>query len=256
LTAALNQFSLNDKVALVTGATSGIGAQQARAFSNAGAFVILVGRREDRLQELAEEIRDKDGIAEFLAADLSDESQWDKVIEKSLAFYGKVDILCNTAGVNLRQHADDVTSDSWDLTLNLNLKVPFILAQKLIPNMRERGWGKIINVASLQSERAFANGIAYGASKGGVMQLTRAMAEAWSSDGITCNAIAPGFFPTELTAPVFDNPEMSSKFADQTAIGRNGKLEDLDGVCVFLASHASDYITGQTIYIDGGFTAK
>ncbi|MCL4115015.1 UNVERIFIED_CONTAM: hypothetical protein GTU68_036129, partial [Idotea baltica] len=245
-----------NKVALITGATSGIGAQQARALSNSGAAVVLVGRREDRLKELAEEIKSTGGEAEYLAADLSDEASCDLVVKSSLNFFGRIDILCNTAGVNLRQHADDVTSESWDLTLNLNLKVPFMLAQKLIPQMRERSWGKIINVASLQSERAFANGIAYGASKGGVMQITRAMAEAWSKDGINCNAIAPGFFPTELTAPVFDNDEMSSNFANQTAIGRNGKLSDLDGVCVFLASHASDYITGQTIYIDGGFTAK
>ncbi len=248
--------SLADKVALITGATSGIGAQQARALSNAGASVVLVGRREDRLKELAEEIRSSGGQADYLAADLSDEGQWDIVVKASLSFFGRVDILCNTAGVNLRQHADDVTSESWDLTLTLNLKVPFMLAQKLIPNMRERGWGKIINVASLQSERAFPNGIAYGASKGGITQLTRAMAEAWSKDGVSCNAIAPGFFPTELTAPVFDNQEMSDKFANQTAIGRNGELSDLDGICVFLSSHASDYITGQTIYIDGGFTAK
>ena len=122
--------------------------------------------------------------------------------------------------------------------------------------MRKRGWGKIINVASLQSERAFANGIAYGASKGGVSQLTRAMAEAWSADGIGCNAIAPGFFPTELTQAVFDEPELSAQLAKQTAVGRNGELSDLDGVSVFLASHASDYITGQVIYSDGGFTAK
>ena len=251
-----NPLSLTGKVALITGATSGIGAQQARALSSAGASVVLVGRREDRLKELAGEIRSSGGEADYLGADLSDENHWQLVVDASLSFFGRIDILCNTAGVNLRQHADDVTLESWDLTLGLNLKAPFFLAQKLIPNMRERGWGKIINVASLQSERAFANGIAYGASKGGITQLTRAMAEAWSKDGISCNAIAPGFFPTELTAPVFDNDEMSAKFANQTAIGRNGELSDLDGICVFLSSHASDYITGQTIYIDGGFTAK
>ncbi|GAA0396386.1 glucose 1-dehydrogenase [Cocleimonas flava] len=250
------KLDLSGKVALITGATSGIGAQQARALTAAGASVVLIGRREDRLKELAKEIRDSGAKAEYLAADLSDEGQWDIIVGASLNFFGRVDILCNTAGVNLRQHADDVTSESWDQTLTLNLKVPFMLAQKLVPNMRERGWGKIINVASLQSERAFANGIAYGASKGGISQLTRAMAEAWSKDGIGCNAIAPGFFPTELTAPVFEQSELADKLAQQTAIGRNGNLEDLDGPCVFLASHASDYVTGQTLYIDGGFTAK
>ena len=249
-------FDLTGKVALITGATSGIGAQQARALSTAGASVVLVGRRDDRLKTLSQEIKDNGYNADYIAADLSEEKQWDKVVKTSLGFHQRIDILCNTAGVNLRQQADYVTSESWDLTLNLNLKVPFMLAQKLVPNMRQRGWGRIINVASLQSERAFANGIAYGASKGGITQLTRAMAEAWSKDGINCNAIAPGFFPTELTQPVFDNSELSDKFAQQTAIGRNGELRDLDGICVFLASHASDYITGQMIYIDGGFTAK
>ncbi|MGB0845601.1 MAG: SDR family NAD(P)-dependent oxidoreductase [Thiolinea sp.] len=251
-----NLFDLTGKVALITGATSGIGSRQAVALSAAGAKVILLGRREERLQALCAELNQGEHRAEYIAADLGDENSWADVVERSLAFYNRVDILCNTAGVNLRQHADDVTPDSWDQTLNLNLKAPFFLAQMLVPDMRERGWGKVINVASLQSERAFANGIAYGASKGGVTQLTRAMAEAWSAHGICCNAIAPGFFPTELTQPVFDQPELSAKLAAQTAIGRNGKLSDLDGTCVYLASPASDYITGQTIYIDGGFTAK
>lgn len=122
--------------------------------------------------------------------------------------------------------------------------------------MRTKGFGNIINIASLQSYRAFTNGLAYGASKGGIVQLTRAMAEAWSSDGITTNAIAPGFFPTELTAPVFGDADVSEHHARMTAIGRNGRLEDLDGVTVFLASRASAYITGQVIPVDGGYTAK
>lgn len=249
-------FKLDGKVALITGATSGIGSRQAIALSNAGAKVILLGRREKRLKSLCEELQADGKEADYIVADLGDESTWDRVVAESLCLHGQVDILCNTAGVNLRQSAEAVTLESWDKTLKLNLKAPFFLGQKLVPNMRERGWGRIINVASLQSERAFANGIAYGASKGGVAQLTRAMAEAWSSQGINCNAIAPGFFPTELTQPVFDEPELADKLAQQTAIGRNGELSDLDGTCIFLASPASNYITGQVIYIDGGFTAK
>ncbi|MFT6044331.1 MAG: NAD(P)-dependent dehydrogenase (short-subunit alcohol dehydrogenase family) [Arenicella sp.] len=249
-------FKLNQKVALITGGTSGIGMQQAHALSNAGAAVVLLGRREDRLKEVCDKLSQQGRAADYVQADLSDHEQLDAIVDQCLSWHNRIDILCNTAGVNLRQHADEVSPESWDQTLDLNLKTPFFLAQKIVPNMRERGWGKIINVASLQSERAFQNGIAYGASKGGVVQLTRAMAEAWSADGVACNAIAPGFFPTELTQTVFDQEQLSQKLAEQTAIGRNGKLSDLDGVCVFLASHASDYITGQVIYIDGGFTAK
>ncbi len=122
--------------------------------------------------------------------------------------------------------------------------------------MRDKGWGRIINIASLQSARAFENGLAYGASKGGVAQLTRAMAEALSRHGINANVLAPGFFPTELTGAVFSDPVRSEALAKQTAIGRNGELADLAGPAVFLASPASEYVTGQVLYVDGGFTAK
>ena len=122
--------------------------------------------------------------------------------------------------------------------------------------MRAHGFGRVINIASLQSDRAFPNGLPYGASKGGVSQLTRAMAEAWSADGIACNAIAPGFFPTELTAPVFGNPETESWAAGQTAIGRNGTMEDLRGPTVFFASAGCQFVTGQVLFVDGGFTAR
>jgi gluconate 5-dehydrogenase len=122
--------------------------------------------------------------------------------------------------------------------------------------MAERGWGRIVNIASLQSARAFANSAPYGAAKGGIVQLTRAIAEEWSPRGITCNAVAPGFFPTDLTAPLFSDPQRSAELAARTMIGRNGRMEDLYGAAVFLASGASGYITGQTLFVDGGFSAK
>jgi NAD(P)-dependent dehydrogenase (short-subunit alcohol dehydrogenase family) len=142
------------------------------------------------------------------------------------------------------------------MTLDINLKAPFFIARNLMPAMKEKGYGKIINIASLQSERAFANSLPYGASKGGVMQMTRAMAEAWSQFGINCNAIAPGFFPTELTEAVFTDKQKVASLAAQTTMGRNGRLSDLNGPLLFLASEASNFVTGQTLYIDGGFSAK
>lgn len=249
-------FDLEGKVALVTGATSGIGRQQALALSQAGARVVVLGRRAEQLDETVASIRQSGGESHALQGGLALDESLADIAQRASEIYGDIDILFNTAGVNLRQHADVVTLDSWKRTLDLNLAVPFFLAQKLVPGMRKRGWGRIVNIASLQSTRAFANGIAYGASKGGISQLTRAMAEAWSVDGINCNAIAPGFFPTELTASLFEDAATMQRLAASTAIGRNGRLEDLDGVSVFLASPASDYITGQTIAVDGGFTAK
>jgi NAD(P)-dependent dehydrogenase (short-subunit alcohol dehydrogenase family) len=252
----MSQFDLSGKVALVTGASSGIGQRQALALAAAGARVVLLGRRQAQLDAAVAEIEAIGAQASALAADLDDREQLTDIATRAALPFGSIDILINAAGINLRQPTSEITLASWDQTINLNLAVPFFLARALLPAMQERGWGRIINIASLQSSRAFANGLAYGASKGGIAQLTRAMAEAWSADGINCNAIAPGFFPTGLTAPVYENPEMLNKLAAQTAIGRNGELADLDGVTVFLAAPASDYITGQIIHLDGGFTAK
>lgn len=244
-------FSLKGRVALVTGGGTGIGRAIAHALSDHGAELVLVGRR---LSVLDDALAGRSGMT--CPLDLLEESAADGVfgfcIEKGI----RPDILVNAAGVNPRQHADNISSDVWYSTIHLNLSVPFLVAQKLTPAMAERNWGRIINIASLQSERAFENGIAYGASKGGIVQLTRAMAEAWSGRGITANAIAPGFFPTDLTAPVFNDPHAANALAAKTAIGRNGDLADLRGPAVFLASDASAYVTGQTLFVDGGFTAK
>jgi NAD(P)-dependent dehydrogenase (short-subunit alcohol dehydrogenase family) len=246
-------FDVSGKVACVTGASSGLGRQAATLLAEAGAQVVGVARRSDELNAWSE---NTSGQTACVIADLADRSGLKEVAKQASAPFGPVDILINAAGINTRQHADEVTDDGWDVTLNLNLAAPFFLAQALVPGMKAKGWGRIVNFASLQSRRAFMNGISYGASKGGVEQLTRAMAQAWSADGIMANAVAPGFFRTELTGPVFADPVLAQRNADQTCIGRNGEPSDLDGPLMFFCSPASDYVTGQTLFVDGGFTAK
>ena len=249
-------FDLTDRRALVTGGNSGIGEAMARALGLAGARVLLVARREAELQLAAQRLTG-DGIdAQWRAADLADLSALRACAAAAELQLGGVDILVNAAGVNLRQAFAEVTPETWQTQIALHLTAPFFLTQTLAAGMKARGWGRILNIASLQSFRAFSNSAPYGGAKGGIVQLTRAIAQEWSQYGITCNAIGPGFFPTALTAPVFANPELAARNAAQTAIGRNGDLEDLYGVTVFLASDASAYITGQTLMIDGGFTAR
>lgn len=250
------QFDLTGSVALVTGGGSGIGQRIAIALAGAGASVVVAARRLEKLEETKAGIEAGGGKAACLQADLENIGKLDEVAAKATQPFGAPDILVNAAGINLRQSAAEVTPESWNRTLTINLTTPFFLSRALVPAMKEKGRGRIVNIASLQTVRAFPGGIAYGASKGGVGQLTRAMTEEWSRFGITCNAIAPGFFPTELTAPVYEDQGSLDALAARTAMGRNGELNDLDGLAVFLSAPASDYITGQVIFIDGGFTAK
>lgn len=246
-------FDLKGITACVTGASSGLGRQAASLLAGAGARVVGLARRGDALAAWRENTA---GETASLTVDLSDRSALCDVAREAAKPFGDIDILVNAAGINTRQKADDVTAEGWDMTLDLNLAAPFFLAQAMVPGMRTKGWGRIVNFASLQSRRAFPGGISYGASKGGVEQMTRAMAEAWSPDGINANAIAPGFFRTELTGPVFADPELAQRNADQTCIGRNGEPADLNGPLMFFCSKASDYVTGQTLFVDGGFSAK
>lgn len=249
-------YSLAGRRAVVTGGNAGIGEAMATALGRAGAAVLLVARREEALAAAASRLRSEGIVVDTLAADLSATAALPAAGAAILQHAGAVDILVNAAGINLRQPFGEVTPDAWDRQIALHLGAPFFLTQALAPGMAQRGWGRIINIASLQSTRAFANGAPYGAGKGGVVQLTRAIAQAWSNRGITCNAIGPGFFPTDLTAPVFADPQLSAMHASRTAIGRNGALADLHGATVFLASPASGYITGQTLMVDGGYTAQ
>jgi gluconate 5-dehydrogenase len=251
----LTAFSLAGRRAVVTGGNSGIGETIALALGRAGAALLLVARREPALAEAAARLRAAGIEAEVLALDLARTEALPAAGAAILAREPAPDILVNAAGVNLRQAFGEVTPETWNRQLALHLAAPFFLTQALAPGMAARGYGRILNIASLQSYRAFAHSAPYGAAKGGIVQLTRAIAQAWSGRGVTCNAIGPGFFPTALTQPVFDDPELAAMHARRTAIGRNGELADLHGAAVFFASPASAYITGQTLMIDGGYTA-
>ncbi len=246
-------FDLAGRVACVTGASSGLGRAAASLLAARGARVVGIARRTDQLKAWSEACA---GDTAFVTADLSERGEIAAAAKAAADPFGPPDILINAAGINTRQPADDVTDQGWDQTIALNLSAPFFLAQALAPAMKAKGWGRVVNFASLQSRRAFPGGIAYGASKGGVEQLTRAMAQAWSADGIMANALAPGFFPTELTGPVFEDQALADHHARQTCIGRNGELADLEGPLLFFCTDASGYVTGQVLFVDGGFTAK
>lgn len=252
----LDRFRLDGKVALVTGSGTGIGRAIAEALASAGAAVALCGRREGPLAEAKAAIEGAGGKAATVAGDVGQRSTLADIAARAAKPFGSVDIVVHAAGLNHRQAVDDITDAAWDEQIEVMLSAPFFLSRHLVPGMKAKRWGRILNIASLQSYRAFPGGTAYGAAKSGIVQLTRHMAEAWSRDGITCNAIAPGFFRTPLTAPIYADAERIEFLRRQTAIGRNGELEDLQGAALFLCSPASDYVTGQTLPVDGGFTAK
>ena len=248
-------FSLDGRVAVVTGGSSGIGEEMARALALAGARVVLVARDASRLGEAADQMKAAGGEAAWVSADLADRAEVSRAAEEAAAAFGAPDILVNCAGVNLRPPLDSLTINDWDLTMAVNLTAPFLLGQRFGPSMAARGWGRIINVTSQQAQRAFGNSGGYGASKGGLAALTRSQSEAWARSGVCCNSVCPGFVATRLNAAVASDPERMAAMAARTMVGRNGQPGDFAGVAVFLASPASDYVTGQTLYVDGGFSA-
>jgi len=251
---SLSDFSLENKVALITGGTSGLGKMMALALAKAGAFVWIASSR-DNADETLQEIKQQGSNGSFVQVDVTSSDALEKTVSHILEQSSRIDILINAAGINPRTSAEELTLDDWQKTIDINLTAPFYLSQLVADTIRENNWGRIINIASLQSLRAFDNSIPYGASKGGVMQLTRALAQAYSKDGILVNAIAPGFFRTNLTESLFQNPEKLKELANKTMMGRNGEEKDIFGISVFLCSDANSYVTGQTVFLDGGFSA-
>lgn len=246
-------FSLEGKVALVTGANSGIGRTMAETLAQAGAAVVLVARNAARLEETRAAIERDGARAATLACDLAQRGQIDKLLPEAPRSFGPIDILVNAAGINPRPPLAQITREVYDQTMAINLDAPFLLGQHFGLEMAQRGWGRILNIGSMQTLKAFGNSGVYGISKSGVGGVTRILAEALSPRGVNVNTIIPGFFPTPLAAAVMNDPARAAAVATRTLIGRNGRLDDIRGATLFLASRASEYVTGQCLFVDGGF---
>jgi NAD(P)-dependent dehydrogenase (short-subunit alcohol dehydrogenase family) len=256
MTSYLDQlFSLRDRVAVVTGGSSGIGQAIALALGKAGAQVVIVARSQVSLAQAVGELLAEACTAAAVSADLRDRADVARAADEAAAPFGPPDILVNCAGLNLRPPLGRLSLRQWDELMAVNLTAPFLLGQCYGPQMAERGWGRIINITSQQADRAFGNSGGYGAAKGGLASLTRSQSEAWAGRGVCVNAICPGFVVTPLTAAVSADRAATAALAARTMVGRNGLPGDFAGAAVFLASPASEYVTGQVIRVDGGFSA-
>ena len=245
-------FSLRGRVALVTGASRGLGKALAQALAHAGATVVLAARDEERLAAVAEAIRGDGGEAYFEAFDLTDEDALTAVVPRILQRHGHLDVLVNNAGVCIWGEFLSSSTETWRRTLETNLTAPYLLARAAAKPMVAQGWGRIINIGSYVSVLGRERLQAYVASKHGVAGLTKSLAGELGRHGVTCNAIAPGFFLTEMADPVTRDPERMQVFTDCIALGRWGRPEELGGAAVFLASEAGSYVNGHVLHVDGG----
>ena len=249
-------FDLNGKVAIVTGGNRGIGLGMARGLAEAGASIVVAARDIPKIEEAVALLIEMGAKAYGVSFDVAEEALVANAIQETMNHFGKVDILINNAGTSLRKPAQEFTVEDWDRINNINLRGSFLCAREVYPHMRRSGGGKIINVGSLFSVHGLEWAAPYAASKGGVVQLTRSLALAWAKDNIQVNAILPGWTNTDLTRPIKTNfPERYDLITSRMPYGRWGEPEDYAGPAVFLASHASDYVTAAALHVDGGYTS-
>jgi NAD(P)-dependent dehydrogenase (short-subunit alcohol dehydrogenase family) len=253
-TAANDLFDLSGKVAIVTGTSRGLGQIFARALAKAGADLVLTSRRRDDLLSFEKEMTTLGRRAISLALDVRDQASIQKMAADAEAAFGQIHILVNNAGCNVRKPALDVTWDDWNLILDTNLRGSFFVAQAVARGMVQRNYGRIINIGSVTSVAGFAGLGPYGASRGGIKQLTMSLADDWGKHGITVNCLAPGWFRTEQNKILYESKEWVDYLTDRIPVKRPGQPNDLDAAVVFLAAESSRYVTGQTLLVDGGIS--
>jgi len=249
-----NLFDLTSRVAMVTGTSRGLGQYLGRALARAGADLVITSRDAATLAPFQREIESLGRKTLPLALDVREHDSIQRAVAAAVAHYGKIDILVNNAGCNVRKPALDVTWDDWNLVLDTNLRGTFFVAQAVARHMIERKYGRIINIGSVTCVAGYAGLAPYGASRGGVKQLTMSLADDWGVHGVTVNCLAPGWFKTAQNAVMYENQEWVEYLCDRIPLKRPGQPQDLDGAVVFLASEASGYITGQTLLVDGGIS--
>jgi NAD(P)-dependent dehydrogenase (short-subunit alcohol dehydrogenase family) len=248
--------ALIGKVALVTGASKGLGKAMALALAQAGADLVLVSRDLEKLQAVAGEARGSGANAEVFRADVSDETQVESLRREVMARFGKLHILINNAGINVRKPITDFTLAEWRAVLDTNLTGPFLLCRAFVPHLKGQGYGRIINLTSIMSHVALAGRSAYAASKSGLLGFTKALALELAPEKITVNGISPGPFLTEMNQPLVENAELSQFFLSRIPLGQWGQPKDIGSLAVYLCSEAAGFITGTDILIDGGWTAQ
>lgn len=250
----MSLFDLTGQVAIVTGTSRGLGQHFARALAKAGADLVLTSRNRETLAAFAAELEALGRRTVSLDLDVRDRQSIERMVKQAEAAFGQIHILVNNAGCNVRKPALDVTWDDWDLILDTNLRGSFFVAQAVARGMIAKSYGRIINIGSVTSVFGYAGLAPYGASRGGVRQLTMSLADDWGSHGVTVNCLAPGWFCTDQNKVLYENKEWVEYLIDRIPVKRPGEPRDLDGAVVFLASEESRYITGQTLLVDGGIS--
>ena len=247
-------FNLEGKNAFISGASRGLGRQFANALAKAGANVVITSRTLESLESTKQEIEAIGRKCINIKMEVLEEGSITNAVKKAETELGPISILINNAGCNIRKPALEVTWQDWETVVDTNLKGAFFLAKEIAKGMTERGYGRIVNIGSVTSVAGYAGLGPYGASRGGIKQLTMSLAHDWGDKGVTVNCLAPGWFKTEQNSNLFENSEWVSYIEERIPLGRVGRPNDLDGTCIFLSSDASAYVTGQTLLVDGGIS--